>query len=143
VLPRRSHRSYQGASSASAAYESPKKVFGGANAQVIAEAKQVIFDEPLDDEDDEDDNVAKYSSKLQNVVADAGDRAAQLSRAVSEALLGPSKTQGNVESATSLANEQYQRALAAASSVLYGTQQPAVESATSVASERFAQAVTA
>ncbi|EAT82832.2 hypothetical protein SNOG_09567 [Parastagonospora nodorum SN15] len=130
-------------SAASAAYESPKKVFGGANAQILAEAKQVIFDEPLDDGDDDDDTVAKYSRKLQNVVADAGDRAEELSRAVSEALLGATKTQGTVESATSLASEQYERALAAASSVLYGTQQPVVESATSVASERFAQAVTA
>jgi hypothetical protein len=128
-------------SAASAAYESPKKVFGGANAQVLAEAKEVVFDEPLDD--DEDENGPTYSDKVQNIVADAGDRAAELSRAVSEALLGATTTQGTVESATSLANEQYQRALAAASSVLYGTQQPAVESATSVASERFAQAVTA
>ncbi|KAH7064230.1 hypothetical protein BKA63DRAFT_537934 [Paraphoma chrysanthemicola] len=129
----------QGSSIASAAYESPKKVFGGANAQILAEAKQIIFDEPLDD-DEEDATIA---GKLQDVVADAGDRAAYLSRAVSEALLGPSKTVGTVESATSLAAEQYQRALAAASSALYGTEQAAVESATSVASERFAQAVTA
>lgn len=128
------------ASTASVAYESPRKVFGGANAQVLAEAREVVFDEPLvDDEED----VPTYSDKVQNIVADAGDRAAELSRAVSEALLGVTTTQGTVESATSLANEQYQRALAAASSVLYGTQQPAVESATSVASERFAQAVTA
>lgn len=126
-------------SKASAAYESPKKVFGGANAQVIAEAKQVIFDEPLDDDDDDE----TYSSKLQNMVADAGEHAAELSRAVSEALLGPSKTQGSVESVSSLASEQYSSALAAASSVLYGTQQPAIESATSVASDKFAQAVTA
>lgn len=120
------------ASKASVAYESPKKVWGGANAQVLAEAKQVIFDEPLDDGDDDG-----------NVASSLGHRAADLSRAVSEALLGPSKTQGSVDSATSLAADQYSRALAAASSVLYGSEQPAVESATSVASERFAQAVTA
>jgi hypothetical protein len=131
----------EGASAASAAYESPKKVFGGANAQILAEAKQVIFDEPLDDDED-DENVAKYE-QIQNIVADAGHRAEELSRAVSQALLGSTKTQGTVESATSLASEQYERALAAASNVLYGTQQPAVESVTSVASERFAQAVTA
>jgi hypothetical protein len=128
----------EGASSASAAYESPKKVFGGANAQVITEAQQIIFDEPLDDDDE--DSIAK---KLQNVAANAGSRAEELSRVVSSALLGPSKTQGTIESASSLASEQYERAMAAASSVLYGTQQPAVESATSVAAERFAQAVTA
>ncbi|KNG48141.1 hypothetical protein DDE82_004827 [Stemphylium lycopersici] len=127
---------------ASDAYESPKKVFGGANAQILAEAKQVVFDQPLDDDDDDDDDDS-YSSQLQGMVADAGDRAAEMSRAVSEALLGPSKTQGSVESASSIASEQYAKALAAASSVLYGTEQPAVESATSVAAEKYAQAVTA
>jgi hypothetical protein len=126
------------ASKASAAYESPKKVFGGANAQIIAEAKEPVLDQPLDD-DDED----TYSSKLQSAVADAGDRAAEMSRAVSEALLGPAKTQGSVESASSIASEQYAKALAAASSVLYGTEQPAVESATSVVADKYAQAVTA
>ncbi|KAF1835633.1 hypothetical protein BDW02DRAFT_495389 [Decorospora gaudefroyi] len=126
------------ASEASEAYESPKKVFGGANAQILAEAKQVVFDEPLDDDDDD-----TYSSKLQGMVADAGDRAAEMSRAVSEALLGPSKTQGSIESASSIASDQYAKALAAASSVLYGTEQPAVASASSVAAEKYSQAVTA
>ncbi|KAL5118724.1 hypothetical protein ACEQ8H_003401 [Pleosporales sp. CAS-2024a] len=140
VQARASSAASEGASSASVAHESPKKVFGGANAQIFAEAKQVIFDEPLDDGDDDKGTVAQ---KLQNVLADAGDRAAQLSRAVSEALVRATTTQGAVESATSLASEQYERALAAASSVLYGTPQPAVESAASVASQRFAQAVTA
>jgi hypothetical protein len=59
------------------------------------------------------------------------------------ALLGPSSTQGSVESASSIASEQYAKALAAASSVLYGTEQPAVESATSVAAQKYDQAVTA
>ncbi|KAF2660332.1 hypothetical protein K491DRAFT_711832 [Lophiostoma macrostomum CBS 122681] len=115
-----------------------QKVMGGAMAQVIAEAREIVFDDVIDDDDSE-----SYSQKLQDAVAGAGDRAADLSRAVSEALLGPSKTQGTVESATSLASEQYAKALAAASSVLYGTQQGTVESATSVASDKFAQAVTA
>ncbi|RYO30401.1 hypothetical protein AA0113_g2434 [Alternaria arborescens] len=126
------------ASKASAAYESPKKVWGGANAQIIAEAREVVLDQPLDD--DEDDT---YSEKLQSAVADAGDRAAEISRAVSEALLGATKTQGTVESASSVASEQYAKALAAASSALYGTEQPAVESATSVVADKYAQAVTA
>ncbi|KAI8931444.1 hypothetical protein NX059_011771 [Plenodomus lindquistii] len=132
----------EGVSKASAAYESPKKVFGGVNAQAVPEAKQVVFDEPLDDGDD-----STYAEKAQAAFADAGERAAELSRAVSEALLGATKTQGSVESASSmaasLASEQYASAIAAASSVLYGTKQPAVESATSVASDKFAQAVTA
>ncbi|CAN9124656.1 unnamed protein product [Alternaria alternata] len=126
------------ASKASAAYESPKKVWGGANAQIIAEAREVVLDQPLDD--DEDDT---YSDKLQSAVADAGDRAAEISRAVSEALLSATKTQGTVESASSVASEQYAKALAAASSALYGTEQPAVESATSVVADKYAQAVTA
>jgi hypothetical protein len=67
-------------SKVSLAYESPKKVFGGANAQILAEAKQVVFDQPLDDGEDDD----TISSKLQGIVADAGDRAAEMSRAVSE-----------------------------------------------------------
>ncbi|KAF2124282.1 hypothetical protein P153DRAFT_138471 [Dothidotthia symphoricarpi CBS 119687] len=121
-----------------AATASPKKVWGGVNAQVMVQAREIIFDQVLDDGDDE-----TYSAKLQGMVADAGDRAAELSRAVSEALLGPSITQGTVESATSLANEQYVKAMAAASSILYGTEQQPIESATSVASEKFAQAVTA
>lgn len=137
VLSQASSAVADASSAASAAYESPKKVFGGVNAQAVPEVKQPIFDEPLDDDD------STYSEKLQNVVADAGDRAAELSRAVSEALLGPAKTQGSVESVSSLASEQYESALAAASSVLYGTKQPAVASATSVAADKYAQAVTA
>lgn len=125
----------------SAASEVPKKVWGGANAQVLAEAKQIIFDDVIDDDDDDDEQT--YSEKLQDLVADAGDRASDLSRVVSQALLGPTKTQGSAESVTSLASEQYAKAIAAASSVLYGTQQSSLESASSIASEKFASAVTA
>ena len=125
----------------SAASEAPKKVWGGANAQVLAEAKQIIFDDVIDDDDDDDEQT--YSEKLQDFVADAGDRASDLSRVVSQALLGPTKTQGSAESVTSLASEQYAKAIAAASSVLYGTQQSSLESASSIASEKFASAVTA
>ncbi|KAF2867420.1 hypothetical protein BDV95DRAFT_610816 [Massariosphaeria phaeospora] len=123
---------------AASASQAPKKVMGGAMAQVLAEAKQVVFDEPIDDDDDD-----TYTEKVQNVAAEAGDRAADISRAVSEALFGPAKTQGSIESVTSLASGQYAKALAAASTALYGTDQPAVESATSVASDKFAQAFTA
>jgi hypothetical protein len=125
-------------SAASVATESPKKVWGGVAAQVLVEAREPVFDDII--EDDEDEN---YSVKLQSIVADAGDRAAELTRAVSEALLGATKTQGSVESATSLASEQYAKAIAAASKALYGAQQQPLESATSVASVKFADAVTA
>ncbi|KAF2748111.1 hypothetical protein M011DRAFT_476735 [Sporormia fimetaria CBS 119925] len=112
------------------------KVLGGAMAQVLAEAREIIFD----DDDDESDTLPK---KLQDMIYEAGDRASDLSRVVSEALLRPSKTQGSVESVTSLANEHYEAAIAAASRVLYGTEQKPIESMTSVASEKFAEAVTA
>jgi hypothetical protein len=123
---------------ASVASEAPKKVWGGANAQALAEAREIVFDDVIDDDEE-----ITYSEKIQHMVADAGDRASDLSRAVSQALLGPTKTQGTAESVTSLASEQYVKALAAASSVLYGTQQSSLDSATSIASDKFASAVTA
>lgn len=121
----------------SAASKAPKKVFGGVMAQVVVEAKEPVFDQPFDDDEE------TYSEKVNSMVAEAGDRASELSRAISEALMGPTKTQGTAESVTSLASEEYAKALAAASSVLYGTEQHTLESATSVASAKFAQAVTA
>ncbi|KAF2114135.1 hypothetical protein BDV96DRAFT_647616 [Lophiotrema nucula] len=121
---------------AASATKAPKKVFGGANAQVIAEAKQIIFDDVIDEEE-------TYSQRLQSLVAEAGDHAADLTKAVSEALFKPTPTQGTVESVTSLASEQYEKALSAASSVLYGTEQQRLESITSLASGRYAQAVSA
>jgi hypothetical protein len=124
---------------ATVATKAPKKVMGGAMAQVLVEAREPILDDIIDDDED----AGTYSEKVQSMVAEAGDRAADLTRAVSEALLGATKTQGSVESVTSLASEQYAKALAAASSVLYGTEQASIESATSVASEQFAKAVTA
>ena len=121
----------------SVASEAPKRVLGGVMAQAVPEAKQAVFDQPLDDDDE------TYSEMVNSMIAEAGDRVFDLTRAVSEALLGAPYTQGTVESATSLASEQYARALAAASSVMYGTKQQPMESATSVAAEKFAQAVTA
>ncbi|KAF2200778.1 hypothetical protein GQ43DRAFT_373057 [Delitschia confertaspora ATCC 74209] len=122
----------------SKASEVPKKVFGGAMAFAVAEAREIIFDDEIDDSDD-----TPYSEKVARMVAGAGDRAADLTRAVSEALMGPASTQGSMESVTSLASEQYLKALSAASSIIYGTEQQAIESMTSVASDKFAQAVTA
>lgn len=113
------------------------KVLGGVMAETVVHARKIIFD---DDEVDEDET---YSEKLQGIVNEAGDRAAELSRAVSEALMGPTKTQGSVESVTSLASEQYASALAAASKALYGTGQQPIGSVTSVAADKFAAAVTA
>lgn len=122
-------------SASSVAQKAPRKVPGGAMAQKIGEQKPI-----LDDLVDED---ATYSEKLQSMVDQAGDTYADITRAVSEAMLRPTSTQGSAESMSSLAGEQYSSALAAASSALYGTTQGTVESMTSVASDKYAEAVAA
>jgi hypothetical protein len=113
-----------------------KKVFGGAMAANV-EAKQIV----LDDEFLDDDTI---SDKVQSMMSVAGDKAADLTNAVSEALqLKPTVTQGTVESVTSVAGEQYEKAMSAASSALYGTTPGVAESMSSGAAEKYAQAVTA
>ena len=111
------------------------KVFAGAMAQDAGSRVPI-----LDDLVDEDES---FTEKVQSVVNGAGDRFADITRAVSDALLKPTPTRGTVESITSLASDQYSSALAAASSVLYGTEQGTGESISSIASERYAQAVAA
>ncbi|KAI9734281.1 MAG: hypothetical protein M1834_002385 [Cirrosporium novae-zelandiae] len=105
------------------------KVWGGAMAQDVKGGGPILDDF---DEDDEE-SVLK---EAQGLYADA-------SKAVSEALLGPSPTQGTVESITALANDKYSSALDAASRVLYGTPQASGESFASLASEKYADAVSA
>jgi len=124
-------------SASSIASSASKRVFGGAMAQDAGQ-RQPILDDIISD----DDNMA-YSEKIQSMVHQAGDRYADVTRAVSEALLKATSTQGTVESVTSVANEKYSSALAAASSVLYGTQQGTAESVTSMASDKYASAVSA
>ena len=102
------------------------------------EARQIIFDDVIDDSDEE-----TYSEKIQSMASVAGDQFGDMTRAVSEALLRPTSTQGSVERVTKLAAEQYSSALSAASSVLYGTQQGTGESVASVATNRYADAVAA
>ena len=123
-------------SGASSAASKAPKVFSGAMAQKVGQQKPILDDDLVDDE-------RTYSEKLQSIVEQAGDKYADITKAVSEAMLGPTSTQGSVESMTSLASEQYSSALAAASSVLYGTQQGTVESLTSMASGKYADAVAA
>ena len=125
-------------SASSMASQASKKVYGGAMAQKVNEQKPILDDDFSDDDDD-----VTYSEKIQSIVNQAGDRFADVTKAVSEALMKATTTQGTVESASSLAHEQYSKAFAAASSILYGTQTGAVESATSVAAGRYAQAVEA
>ena len=124
-------------SASSAASEASKKVYGGAMAQKVGERKPILDDVISDDDD------STYSETLQKMVDQAGDKYADITNAVSEALMKATSTQGTVESASSVADEQYSKALAAASSVLYGTQRGTAESVTSAASEKYAQAVSA
>ncbi|KAL8774273.1 MAG: hypothetical protein Q9209_001024 [Squamulea sp. 1 TL-2023] len=114
---------------------SQKRVYGGAMAQVVKEQKPIL--------DDLVDEETTYSKKMQSIIDQAGIQYADVTRAVSEALFQATKTQGTAESVTSVANEQYSKALEAASSVLYGTQQDTAESVTSLAAEQFSMAVSA
>ena len=117
--------------------QASRKVYGGAMAQNVGEQKPILDDVISDDDD------ANYSEKMQNVVNQAGDKFADVTKAVSEALFKAQTTQGTVESVSSVADDQYSKALAAASSVLYGTETGAVEGATSVAAGKYAKAVEA
>ena len=117
--------------------QASKKVYGGAMAQEVGEQKPIL-DDVLSDDDD-----ATYSEKMQDIINQAGDQFTDVTKAVSEALMKTTSTQGTIESASSIADEQYSKALAAASSVLYGTQVGAIESATNVASSKYVQAVEA
>lgn len=122
-------------SASSVASKASKKVFAGAMAQRV-EVREPVFDDVVNDDD-------TYSEKLQSMVSQAGDKYADITRAVSDALLQPTSTRGSVESITSIASQQYSSALAAASSVLYGTEQGTGESVMSVASGKYAEAVAA
>jgi len=121
----------------SVASKASKKVWGGAMAQKV-KGQTPILDDVVEDTED-----ASYSEKLRSMVSEAGDHYADLTKAVSEAILKPSSTQGSVESVTSVASEQYASAIAAASSVLYGTSKGTGESIASAASGRYADAVSA
>ncbi|KAL8786401.1 MAG: hypothetical protein Q9213_002817 [Squamulea squamosa] len=114
---------------------SQRKVYGGAMAQAVKEQKPIL--------DDLVDEEVTYSEKMQSMVDQAGIHYADVTRAVSEALFQATKTQGTVESVTSVASERYSKGLEAASSVLYGTQQGTAESVTSLAADQFSMAVSA
>ncbi len=123
----------------SAASKASKKIWGGAMAQKV-KGQTPILDDVVEENED-----ASYSEKLRSMISEAGDHYADVTRAVSQALLKPSSThdQGSVESITSVASEQYASAIAAASSVLYGTSKGTGESIASAASGRYADAVAA
>jgi hypothetical protein len=123
-------------SASDASQKASKKVWGGAMAQAVPSARSIVLDDDIVDDE------YTYSAKLQEILGKAGNQASQLTQAVQDALK-PAPTQGSVESVTSLASEQYERALSAASSVIFGTEQGVGESLSSVASDRYASAVSA
>jgi len=119
----------------SASSTASKKVWGGAMAQHV-EARKIIFDDIVDDSDD-----ASYSEKIQSMASEAGGRYADMTNAVSEALLKATST-GN-SPITKLAAEKYSSALSAASVALYGTEQGTGESISSVVASKYDEAVAA
>ena len=114
-----------------------KKVWGGANAQALVEAREPILDSDIVNED------ASYSERLQSIFDGAMDQAAALTEAVVDAVKPVTSTQGTVKSATSLASEQYESAIAAASSILFGTEKAALSSGSGAAKKQYESAVTA
>ena len=98
--------------------------------------RQIIFEDIVDDSDD-----TSFSEKLQSMTSEAGDRYSAMTKAVSEALLGPTSTQ--TVHVTKLAAEKYSSALSAASVALYGTEKGTGESVSSVVASRYSDAVAA
>jgi hypothetical protein len=87
--------------------------------------------------DDED----TFGEKARSVVGTVNEKLADASKAVSEAIAGSKTTQSPEERYASIANEVYESAVSAASSVLYGTPQPAGESIVSIATDKYSAAV--
>jgi len=113
----------------SAGAKASKKVFAGANAQVLVEVREPILDDIVDDTDGSD---ISYSERIQSMASAVGDRATDLTKAVMDAMK-PTATPSDVvgtasgvaSSVSSLASDQYERAMQAASSVLFGEQSAA------------------
>lgn len=116
------------ASAASDAGEqATKKVWGGAMAQAVPSSAGPILDEDIVDTD------THFSESIQSMVDNARDGASQLTQAVADA----------VDGGQSVASEQYQSGMSAASNVLYGSEKGAMESGTSMAAEQYQSAVDA
>jgi DNA anti-recombination protein RmuC len=103
----------------------------------FVEAREIVYEDILQDED------SSLAENIQSMASEAGDRFSEITRAVSEALLKPTSTQGSVGSVTSLAAERYSKAISAASAALYGSQHDTREDIASIASSRYADAVSA
>lgn len=131
------HQMAEAADSATVeAKHTAQKVMGGVMAQVVVEAREPILDDVVDDEE-------TYSQKAQQVVNDLGNHAESLTSAIMAAMKRPTATQGSMESVSSLASGQFEKAFAAASSAMYGTETGTLESMSSAATDRYQQAITA
>lgn len=119
----------------SASSTASRKIWGGAMAQSV-KARKIIFDDVIDDSDDE-----TYSDKIQSMASEAGDRYSDITKAVSEALFKPTST--DKFPMTKVAASQYSSALSAASVALYGTEKGTGESVSSLVSSRYKDAVAA
>lgn len=124
-----------GSSSSNIAEKASKKVMGGVMAQAVPEVREIVFDDEIEEGD-------TYSDKVQSIMSKAGDHASYLTQAVQDAIK-PTTTQGKVQAASSLANDQYLSAVEAASSMFFGEEETMPESMARVASERYTQAVQA
>jgi hypothetical protein len=127
---------------ADSASTASSKVFGGVMAADLKTKRVPIFDSGFTFDDDDDESI---SEKISSYVAAAGEKGADLTNAVNEALKGlyATPTQGTVERVTSVAGAKVAEALTKASEALYGTTPGAVESGSSVVGNKYAQAVTA
>lgn len=112
------------------------KIWGGASAQVLTEQQPILEIVDYDEE-------KKFTEQIQHLASEAGERYAEATKAVSEALFGPSSTPNLGDKAASVASDQYSRAFAAASSILYGTAPGPGEQFASAAFEKYQQAVVA
>lgn len=90
----------------SASSTASKKVFGGAMAQFV-EARQIVFEDIMEDDEDQ-----TFSNKVQNLASEAGDRYADVTKAISEALFKPEET-GTGESVSIILSSRYADAIVA------------------------------
>lgn len=109
-------------------------VWGGVAAQIVTNQVPVF---------DDDEDETSFADHIKSLASEAGERYAEATRAVGEALFAQPSAPSYGEQAASMASEQYSRALEAASSVLYGTTPSAGEQIATAASEKYEQAVSA
>ncbi|EED21894.1 conserved hypothetical protein [Talaromyces stipitatus ATCC 10500] len=110
-----------------------KTVWGGVAAQVVTHQVPIL--------DDDEEN--GFTEQIKSLASEAGERYAEATRAVGEALFAQPSAPSYGDQAASVARDQYSRALATASSVLYGTTPSVGEQIATAASEKYEQAVAA